>query len=83
MIAFEVILGAIGAVGSVTTAVIEKLKEHKAAKPVTNFTVGEKVIVTVKRGDTVKFERVMNPDEASRVLAVAHEADKTGSQPTL
>jgi hypothetical protein len=80
MIAFEVILGAVGAVGSITTAVVEKLKEHKAAKPAADVSASEEVIVTVKRGNTVEFERVMNPDEASRVLAVAHEGDNTASE---
>jgi len=77
MVAFELAIGGIAAVGSVTTALIKTFKVRKSCNPPGPIDLPKEVVLTVKRGNAVEFERVLNQDEASRVLAVAHEGDNS------
>jgi hypothetical protein len=77
MIAVELMIGAIGVAGSVTSALIKTFKVRKSANlPDASYPSNE-VVLTVKRGNAVEFQRVLSQDEAVKVLAVAHEGDNS------
>jgi hypothetical protein len=75
MVALELAIGGIAAIGSVTTALIKTLKGRKSEDASQPMDLPKEVVLTVKRGNAIEFERVLNQDEASRILAAAGQSE--------